>query len=783
MPQEELDALTGFVELFPPHPHAHGRLEGLDEKKDKIQYTANRAATTSDYEHHLTAPQDEPRGIGMYPLRRGVCRWLCIDIDETGEVARYAADELVRWFEQQQIPAYLERSTRGKWHVFVFLETDVDGAVVAKAARAGKQQALCLGMKKVDRYPSAAGSGERAGQWVNLPYRGALADPDGYGTTFLMRDGVGIPIWEAAQVDRATEEAIRQLASTIPDDKPRPPLAVEGGEGLAMWEQLVPNLRELTPSARHEALVAAAGVGVSLGIPGEKIVDDLLPLKDPWAITRVRDWNSEVERAVAATEEKVALGQPVTGWPKLKSLGVPLPPLPEMPRMTLTPGSTPEPPPGQPPPIFDGELTIDAARRLVLASLQESGERVVYWERAESWWRYEHGVYRQVAKATVTRMIDRVLEAAGRKNVGEGKMRDILAKVSRTDRVAREDLELGPMELNVRNGILDLKSMTLRPHDPDLFTVTQAGAEWDENADCPQFRAFLERAVPIEQDRWALAQFAGLCLTGNTSFQRALLVPGLAGTGKGTFFRTLGKVLGGDGPTGLVAAMGMPDLEDGTPKLELLVGKRLLIISELPRQVDWLTFKRVSGEDSVNINPKFRPPYNARLCCKIAIQTNTKPHLNDDSTNASITRRLLPIEFNHTPENPDPNLEAKLTTQAELNGILWWAAEGLQSLLANGDFYETSSGALREMVASSNLVIQFLEDKCVSDPGGEIKAADLYAAYCEWCDAMNHRPVAGTRFAGDLRSAGRYHAWEIDKQRKRDGVYYTGVVLKGDIWS
>lgn len=410
-------------------------------------------------------------------------------------------------------------------------------------------------------------------------------------------------------------------------------------------------------------------------------------------------------------------------------------------------------------------------RDLVLSSFMERGLIYRYHQVWRNWWRYDGGVYVEVPDEVMAQVVDLTLQAYDY-TLKNAQVTEITVKIARDPGVGSREVDQGAWELNTKSGILNLETLELYPHTPEYYSIIQSAAQYDPARVAHDWLAFLREAVPDEADRELLQMFAGLCLTGDTSPQRALLLVGDGGTGKSTFVRVLQAVLGN-----LATSSALENIKDGSFLVGTLVGKRLCVVSELQRNVDWLPFKRVTGEDTISIDVKNKTPYTAKLDIKLVILSNVMPFLGDDTSNSSLMRRFLPVPFNVKPAEPDPTLEARLTEPAELSGVLNWMLEGLAKLQARGMRFPASDSAAlaREIVEESNRVVTFLRDRCAYIPDASISATEIYGAYREWCGATGHKPLSSTSFGKQLVSAGKFFGKDIGKLRKTAGVVYSNI--------
>ena len=452
------------------------------------------------------------------------------------------------------------------------------------------------------------------------------------------------------------------------------------------------------------------------------------------------------------------------------------------------------------------ERSSDATRLrdLVLARWVEEDMHLRYVAAWQEWFVYEGGVYKKTLGETMLKCVATLLEGAGYAPT-ERTLHDVLAKLSRVDGVFLEQPPPSLPLLNVRNGLVDLGTLELNPHTPEVVTFAQAPTEFKLDATASHFEAFLKGTVPDEKQRQTLQEFMGYALTPHTFLQRALYLKGPGGTGKGTLLSVMQHLLSG-GEHGLSTSLDIEELNDGSPSLTNAVGKRLIYVSEVPARANLIGFKKVVGEDRVLVNPKYKRPFDIQLEAKLVISANDFIHTGGDSANNSIDRRLILLPFEVRPKETEvnPTLLKDLTTPEELSGILLWALTGWAMLQANNyRFSSYGDEAQRlEFLSNSNPVLLFLQEHCRVDKDGEARSMELFEAWRVWCEGepvetatgshdlyghektrwqrrggSGHRVGSIIGFSKRLEEAVRVLGWQVEKVRKEKGSTWVGLVI------
>lgn len=194
------------------------------------------------------------------------------------------------------------------------------------------------------------------------------------------------------------------------------------------------------------------------------------------------------------------------------------------------------------------------------------------------------------------------------------------------------------------NGLLRIRDRALRPHTPGFFNLVSVPFHYDSQATAPTWEQFLNQVWPNDPEAiHALQEWFGYVLSGRTDQQKILLMKGPSRSGKGTIARVLKELVGKEnlaGPTlaGLGSNFG----------LSTLVGKPLAVISDarLSGKDGGQVVERlltISGEDTIDIDRKYREPWTGKLPTRLMVLTNELPHFGDSS--GVIARRFVVLNM------------------------------------------------------------------------------------------------------------------------------------------
>jgi putative DNA primase/helicase len=168
--------------------------------------------------------------------------------------------------------------------------------------------------------------------------------------------------------------------------------------------------------------------------------------------------------------------------------------------------------------------------------------------------------------------------------------------------LAADELDRDPFLLACANGVIDLRTGLLRPHDPADLISLGTDVVFDPNATCPRWLSFLREVFDGDEETITVMRRAsGYALTGDTREHVLFVLHGSGRNGKTTYVETMKKIAGDFAkPTPFDTFARVRDR--GTRNdLAGLHRSRLVVAAESGegRKLDEATVKLVTGGDSI----------------------------------------------------------------------------------------------------------------------------------------------------------------------------------------
>ncbi|MCM2427559.1 DNA primase family protein [Streptomyces sp. RKAG337] len=330
-----------------------------------------------------------------------------------------------------------------------------------------------------------------------------------------------------------------------------------------------------------------------------------------------------------------------------------------------------------------------------------------------------------------------------------------------------------------QNGLLRIGDRALLPHEPGFFNLVSVPFAYDVQAAAPSWERFLHQLWPDDPGAIdALQEWFGYILSGRTDQQKILLIKGPTRSGKGTITRILGELVGREniaGPTlaGLGSNFGLSSLLD---KALAVISDARLSGNDGGQVVERLL--TISGEDTIDIDRKYRDPWTGKLPTRLMILTNELPSFGDSS--GVIARRFVVLNMTVSwLGKEDTTLTGKLAQ--EMPGILNWALDGLARLQQNGRITEPASSqeAVTIMQDTASPTSAFVRERCTTGPTCSVPVDTLWRVWREWAEDNGVRAI-GTKqmFGRNLQSVvPQLHRTRPRDEFGRQVLMYTGITL------
>jgi P4 family phage/plasmid primase-like protien len=297
------------------------------------------------------------------------------------------------------------------------------------------------------------------------------------------------------------------------------------------------------------------------------------------------------------------------------------------------------------------------------------------------------------------------------------------------------------------NGVLDLTTGVLLPHDQSLFTTNILPYSYRPAAECGRWLTFLGEVFEGDAERVALLQeWFGYMLTSSYAHHKILMMLGPGRCGKGTIGRVLERVVGAQNYTG-----GSLRAFTSDSFLESLRTKRVMFMADVEKHVGRgmvgqviESIKKISGNDAVSFERKYKSTLSETLPTRMTIAGNNVPNLFDDSGALAGRMMVLPFHVSFYGRE-DPYLFDALL--ADLEGIAIWSLQGMARLNQQGKFTapESAQGEAQFIAEAFSPLRQFLSEVCTLGTSGRVTCPEIHGAYKAWALANGEDHLLGQR--------------------------------------
>lgn len=350
--------------------------------------------------------------------------------------------------------------------------------------------------------------------------------------------------------------------------------------------------------------------------------------------------------------------------------------------------------------------------------------------------------------------------------------------------------------LNAGNGVIDLTTGELLPHDPELLLTKLTGVNYRPDAQHRDWATALE-ALPADVHDWYRIR-CGQATTGHMPPDDLLVVQQGGGeNGKTTIARGIERALG-DYFTLISHRALMGDPGQHPTELMAFRGARFALLEETPeeRHLSVVRLKQTVGTPQIRARYIRQDEVEFDATHSLFLSSNYKPLINE--TDHGTWRRLALLRFPYTFRKRvegaelvgdwerwgDPTIRARIEDGADgqHEAVLAWLVSGAV------DWYkadrvmppppERVERDTRSWRAESDQILGYLTDRIVIDPHSHVMSRELLEDFNEWLSGRGHRPWGDQTFSDRFGGHSEVTANRIYKKNIRRASGLSRTVTK-----
>ena len=380
---------------------------------------------------------------------------------------------------------------------------------------------------------------------------------------------------------------------------------------------------------------------------------------------------------------------------------------------------------------------------------------------------YSEGYYHRGGGEIIKGEVDEFLGDLSSDFRRQEAMKYITVKLA--NRIDRNKFEPALKHINLNNGIYNLETGQLKPHEKNFYFINKLPIDFNAKADCPKIKKFFSEVL-YEEDIPLIQEMFGYSLYRKYIIHVAFVLFGFGRNGKGVCDSVLESFLGSDN----ISTRKLHTLEEDKFAKADLYGRMANIGGEISSKKlkDSGDFKNLCGGESLTGERKYKGSFNFHNYAKLIFNANTLPdHI--DKTHAFYERWVIvpfPHTFDRGNKKTNPHLIEELTTPEELSGLFNWAVEGLKRVLEKSDFsYNSEINNIPKYEYYRTPEKTFISTYFENDRSMKIDVKAAYRVYEKWGSENKHPIATQTQFTQTVK---REMSGVQIKDTTKNGIHY-----------
>lgn len=341
--------------------------------------------------------------------------------------------------------------------------------------------------------------------------------------------------------------------------------------------------------------------------------------------------------------------------------------------------------------------------------------------------------------------------------------------------VSSKDLNKNIYYLNCNNGVVNLKTGELLPHDPKYYITQILPYNYHKGFYNKLYINAVHRLVDHNKEQSeALERILGYALSGKVNQKKFPLIVGSKDSGKSAIFEIM-KDVAGDYAKTVSKDIFMRKWNGSGNNFELgeLEGIRFVISSELSNG-DFLNselLKNLTGSDTISARKIYGKPFNFKPLFLPIMFTNELPSF-DGADDALVSRLIIIHAQPLKPEEINRNFNDDV--KQDCDGIISYLIDCAidfykhNALIIPGEWKDNTD----QYQYDNNPYKQFCEETLILKNGYAEYTKEVYKAFDKWYrDGISQNVPTPKRLTLELNKIGIKHT-------RRNGAVYLDVMLK-----
>jgi putative DNA primase/helicase len=345
-----------------------------------------------------------------------------------------------------------------------------------------------------------------------------------------------------------------------------------------------------------------------------------------------------------------------------------------------------------------------------------------------------------------------------------------------------EEFDSEPDLFNTLNGIVDLRTKTLLPHDP-LYRFTWCSpVRYNPHANSSLWLAFLSDTLEKGEMVDYLQEAMGYSITGLISEECLFYIYGPPRSGKGTTTETFMSII--PRPISVeVDFMTFTAKREGDNQnfdLAPLKAARIVFASESNKfqSLNPAKVKALTGGNMVYCSYKHKDMFSYQPQYTVWLSSNHE--VNADADDDALWGRVKVIHFpNSRLGSEDKTLKQQLRSPENLEAALAWAIDGAYQWYQRGGKGLDTPQAVKDLTQSQrdaqDSVGLWLEECCELVEGEWTENTKIRTSYENWCEANGYDPKKAKGLSQSLAA----HGCEVSVQKRITDVNLKSNILRG----